>query len=931
MPTPSSLPRATDALLAAPTPGRLAELERELRQARAEAVLARQHLAALMGNLHEGMILVAANYQVVLINEQACHLFGLPQPASQWVGHALTELIAQARNCMADPAAYDAQVTQTVTWSAGKNLLQLADGSLLERDIRAVRIGEEDGWLLSYHDLTAQHQAQAQRDAQRAFYETVLDEVPVEIVVLDEQRRYLYVNPQAVPDPTQRAWLLGRTIDDYCQGYGFPLELAQQRNRMFELAEVSPEPVFWDDCTPTADGLVYHQRQFTLLSGAAPGLPYMLGCGLDVTARVQAEERSQRSETAQQDHQEFMRLILNTGPNPVFVRDAAGGIVFGNQALYKFEELLAQTPDDERLREIKQCEATQRAAINEQVRTTRQEVHVEESLTLPTGEQRWYYSVKRPLLRPDGTVQVMGVSTDITALKAAKLAAEQAVQARENFLAIMSHEIRTPMNGVLGMTSLLAKTALNPQQQEFVRSIRSSGTHLLGVLNDVLDVSKIQAGKLALEQAVFHLHEAVQQAVAPLALEARDKGLAFAIEPFVSADEPWVLSDPFRLNQVLLNLLSNAIKFTSRGGVWLRSHLVVGTDAELHVRFEVQDSGVGIEAEALSRIFERFTQAHADTSRRYGGTGLGLSISRALVAQLGGELAVTSTLGQGSTFSFTLPLTRSSAPAPTPPRAADSGQLSGCRVLLAEDNPMSRTVARLHLLQWGVLVDEAEDGPVARHLLQQHTYDLVLMDIQLPGMSGIEVTQHLRQHPDPVRAATPVLALTANAFRRENEQYLAAGLNDYLAKPFAEEQLYAKLVALLRRPASPAPTPLYSLSRLRQEARGNRAFVAGMVQSFLKHTPPNLERLRAAAAAQDWASVAELVHHIKPNLITLQVVGALAPVHTLEQPPTQLPAPDAPLRQLAVAQLLAAVEATLRELPAELAKAAAPKAADAQP
>jgi len=920
MPVSGSLSFAASEPALAPTPGRLAELERELRQTRAEADLARQHLAALTGNLNEGMILVGANYQVVLINDQACHLFDLPLPASQWVSQPLAEIMAQARESMADPAAYDAETTQAVTCGAGKRLLRLADSRLLERDVRAVRLGAEAGWLLSYRDLTAQHRALAQRDAQRTFYETLLDEVPVEIVVLDEQRRYLYANPQAVPDPAHRAWLLGRTIDEYCERYDFPMVLAEQRNRMFELAEVSTEPVFWDDCTPTTNGPVYHQRHFTLLSGAAPGLPYMLGCGLDVTARVQAEERSQRSEIARREHQEFMQHMLNTGPNPVYVRDAAGALIFGNQAQLQLEELAAHLPASETLRQISRCEAARQAAVNAQVLATHEEVQAEESRTLPTGEQRWFYSVKRPLTRPDGAVQVLSVSTDITALKAARLAAEEAVRARENFLAIMSHEIRTPMSGVLGMAALLAKTALDAQQQEFVRSIRSSGTHLLSVLNDVLDVSKIQAGKLTLERMMFHLHEAVRQAVAPLALEAQAKGLAFVIEPFTSPHEPWVLSDPFRLNQVLLNLLSNAIKFTSSGRVCLRSYLVADTEAELHVRFEVEDSGVGIEAEALGRIFESFTQAHADTSRRYGGTGLGLSISRALVTQLGGELAVTSTLGQGSTFSFSLPLTRTTAPPPTPPPATDSGLLAGCRALLAEDNPVNRTVARLHLLQWGVLVDEAEDGPTARQLLEQNAYDLVLMDIQMPGMSGLEVTRYLRQHPDPVRAATPVLALTANAFRQENEQYLAAGLDDYLAKPFAEEQLYAKLAALLRRPAAPAPTPLYSLSRLRHEARSNRAFVAGMVQSFLKHTPPNLERLRDAAAAHDWATVAELVHHIKPNLITLNIAGALAPVHTLEKAPVQLPTPDAPLRQTAVAQLLAAVEATLRELPAELAR-----------
>ena len=388
MPTPGSLPLAASEPLLAPTPGRLAELEQELRQARAEAALARQHLAALTGNLNEGMILVGADYQVVLINDQVCQVFSLPLPASQWVSQPLAKMMAQARACMADPAAYDAETTQALTCGVGKQLLRLADGRLLERDVRAVRLGDEAGWLLSYRDLTAQHQALTQRDAQRTFYETLLDEVPVEIVVLDEQRRYLYANPQAVPDPAHRAWLLGRTIDEYCARYAFPMALAEQRNRMFEQVEASTEPVFWDDCTPTVDGPIYHQRHFTLLSGAAPGLPYMLGCGLNVTARVRAEERSQRSELARREQQEFMRHILNTGPNPVYVRDAAGALVFGNQAQLELEEAAAQPPASEALRQSKKCEATKQAAVNAQVLATHEEVRAEEACTLTTGERR---------------------------------------------------------------------------------------------------------------------------------------------------------------------------------------------------------------------------------------------------------------------------------------------------------------------------------------------------------------------------------------------------------------------------------------------------------------------------------------------------------------------------------------------------------------
>ena len=892
-------------------------------QSPSPAVDASQQLAALASGLREGILLLDADQHVLLANDQFCRLLGLPIAASQCLGMHPSQLTAMLYPYLADPAAYAAELASRPDNYIPSTLLALRDGRTLERDARPVALGDITGWLLSYRDVTAQHQAASQREAQQKFYETILDEVPVEIAVLDEHRRYVYVNPQAVPDPAHRAWLPGRTLAEYCARYGFPLELADYRDRMFELAEASTEPVSWDDRTPVPGGEAYHQRQFKLLSGAGHGLPYMLGSGLDVTARVRAEERSQQSEAARREQQEFMQQVLDTIPSPVYVRDGAGEVVFGNRALFRLDELAAQLTLSEQVLRAKEREAAEYAAIDAQVLATSREVVAEERSTAPTGEERWFYTIKRPLVRPDGTVQVLGVSTDITDLKAAQLAAEQAAQARENFLANMSHEIRTPMNGVLGMAALLAKTRLSPQQQEFVRTIRSSGTHLLGVLNDVLDVSKIHSGKLEMEAVAFHLHDSMQQAVATLTLQAQEKGLVFGFKPFATDEVPWVLSDPFRLNQILLNLLSNAIKFTSSGSVWLRSFLADETDEEYVVRFTVQDSGIGIGPEALERIFESFTQAYADTTRRYGGTGLGLTISRALVTQLGGELAVTSKLGQGSTFSFTIPLRKTAEPAPVATNAFDTGQLRGVRVLLAEDNPINRTVARLHLQQWGVEVEEAEDGRVALDKLLAGPYDAVLMDIQMPHLSGIEVTQHLRQLPDPARAAVPILALTANVFRTDNEKYLAAGMDDYLAKPFAEEHLYAKLVNLLRQPTGPGavplpPPPAYDLTRLRHEARGNQAFVAGMVNSFLTHMPPSLQNIRAATEARDWLLVAELVHHIKPNLLMLSIEGAVAAIPVLEPAPTLLPTPDEPARLLATTQLLAAVEVALAGLPAEV-------------
>ncbi|NML66206.1 response regulator [Hymenobacter sp. RP-2-7] len=934
-----NVPAAPASSAAESTPGSpaaFAQLAHELQLARAEASAARQQLGALINHLREGLLLIDGTQHVVLVNEQLCVLFGVPEPPSYWVGRPLTELIERVRKQMADVAAYDASVAHLLTQPQDDfhthNQLPLRDGRVLERDTLSVRLESGPGWLLTYRDITARLAAEQERDRQRQFYETVLDELPVEVAVLDEHFRYVYANHQAEPDPEKRAWLLdGHTVLEFCERYGYPLSLAEHRRRMFAEAETSSQPVFWDDHTPRPDGDLVHQRQFKLLSGAGqPGRPYMLGAGLDVTARVRAEERSQRSEAAVREQQAFMEQVFDTTPSAIFVRDTAGRLLFSN---FMMAELAAQLG---RPGTMPAAGHPWHSATDAAVLATGQELVTEDTLALASGERRWYHTVRRLLERPDGSRQVLGVSTDITDLKAAQLAAEAAAQARENFLANMSHEIRTPMNGVLGIAGLLAKTSLTPQQQDYVRTIRSSGSHLLNLLNDVLDVAKINSGKLELERIPFELLDSVGQAVAPLALQAEEKGLAFRYErpPQAAA---WVLSDPFRLNQVLINLLANAIKFTERGSVALQVSLVAELPALRIVRFEVHDTGIGIKPEALGRIFDSFAQAYADTTRRFGGTGLGLTISQALVTQLGGELAVASDYGRGSTFSFTLPLPVAAAPAPGQhPSTLADGLLRGTRMLIAEDNDVNRLVASLHLRHWGVEVAEAVDGLAALHCLEQSHYDVVLMDIQMPGLNGLEVTRQLRRLPDPQRATTPVLALTANAFRSDNEKYLAAGLNDYLAKPFAEQDLYAKLVGLLRQPAPPLPagellppapapaaTPAaasstYDLGRVRQEAKGQEVFVARMVRAFLNSTPPKLRELQAAAAARDWPRVAEVAHFLKPNLQLLAVRAALGPVQALDE----LTAPvDEALGQSLVTQLMQAVEAAMRELAAETAAA----------
>ncbi|GAA3982875.1 PAS domain S-box protein [Hymenobacter antarcticus] len=388
------------------------------------------------------------------------------------------------------------------------------------------------------------------------------------------------------------------------------------------------------------------------------------------------------------------------------------------------------------------------------------------------------------------------------ALEQAKREAEDNALAKENFLARMSHEIRTPLNGVLGMAALLHKTPLSAQQTDYLTAMQQAGLHLLSLLNDVLDMAKITAHHLQLNPAPFDLAELLARAGQAVAALAATKGLALEVQP-PSGGPLRVAGDAYRLHQILLNLLANAIKFTEQGRIGLGADVLAETPADLTLRFWVVDTGIGIDPTEQAHIFEAFAQASADTSQRFGGTGLGLAISQQLVEQMGGMLALHSVPGQGSTFSFELHLPRAAGTAPAASSAAEARPtfegLRGLRVLLAEDNHLNQLIARAVLEYWGVAVVAVSNGTDALAQLRGHDYDAAILDIRMPGLSGVEVTTALRLLPDARRAGLPIIALTANAFETDRLAYLAAGMNACLIKPYEEADLCQLLLDLTNK------------------------------------------------------------------------------------------------------------------------------------
>ena len=433
--------------------------------------------------------------------------------------------------------------------------------------------------------------------------------------------------------------------------------------------------------------------------------------------------------------------------------------------------------------------------------------------------------------RGDETV-VLGYTRDLRELKAmlaemqkkeeqlrlARDLAEKNAQAKSEFLANMSHEIRTPMNAILGMAHILAETELTEKQALYVQKAEYSAKLLLHIINDILDFSKIEAGKLELENTAFSLPAITAQMQDILSLQAKEKGLSFTTT--IAPDVPTnLVGDPLRLEQVLLNLSSNAIKFTKNGSVQVAVALhnsPATTEEPICLRFSVQDTGIGLRQEQIDTLFTPFTQADSSTTRKYGGTGLGLAISRSLVELMGGSIQCESTAGQGSTFSFTAKFTVA-AESPAPQNGPQSGglvpgqqtlqdnttslandaekdtfeDLAGLRVLLTEDNDINQMIALDYLESKNIQAQVANNGREALEALEKGTYDVILMDIQMPEMDGLTATRHIRQNP--AHATLPIIAMTAHAMVGDYEASLQSGMNDHITKPIDPQVLFATL------------------------------------------------------------------------------------------------------------------------------------------
>ena len=885
--------------------------------------------SSILTSLQQGIIVLSPDRVVLYTNPKFCALLHPELTPADMIGQSGKELVSRFKDVFMQPEEFMDRVHQIYAHPEPIHgeVVRMRDGRLLSRDYQPIFDGDQvQAHIWVYQEFSSRLGSE-ELDVQRvlnhfisSLYEketeeeilwdltrnciAQLDFIDCVVYMLDEESGVLKQRAAWGPKAPE-----GNVIENYLElpvGTGI-IGLVAQTGKAEIVGDVNQDPRYIPDAFPRGSEITVpifsRGKVIGIIDSEHPNKYFFEDKHLSVLTTLAAvlgikitQIRDRQTRQTEIERQRlFYEQILNNIPADIAVFNKEHRYLFVNPQGIRNPELRAWiiNKNDEEYCDYREWPYSifqeRRAAFNQAIQTQVQ-TEWEESLINPSGETENHYRKMFPVVNEQGQVDlVIGYGMNVTAIKQAqavlqraKQEAEENAQAKEAFLARVSHELRTPMNGIIGLTDLLLRSELSERQSHYIQLLQQSARSLVAIVNEVLDIEKIGSGKMELHPVVFPLRERMQALLDLCQEPANLRGLELKLHVEDGLSDSY-RGDINRISQIIGNLLSNALKFTDQGSIELKVHCIDNQT----LCFKIIDTGIGIDAESIDRIFEPFVQAASSGQSPRAGTGLGLTICKELANLMGGAIRVQSTLGTGSSFSLCLPL-EAVLEADTVPQAlnnnTESGNLKGKRVLLVEDVALNRFLVEAMTAEWGIELEMAENGAEGLKKVRQATYDLVLMDVQMPVMDGVQATRAIRLLSDPSTASIPIVALSANAFDSDRRSYLEAGMNDTLLKPFDSEQLRAVMLRVLSggtcaiqpSPSISTPTAVglaIDLSYLNRVGNGNPGFVQTMLRSFAESVDESCTEMKEMLKNRDRKAIGEVAHKLK---FALGVVGVTA-------------------------------------------------------
>ncbi len=853
-------------------------------------------LKSLLANIQSGIKVEDENRKILFINQLYCDMFTIPTTPEQMIAQDCSKLTVEYKDLFVSSDEFCERVETIIADRklVTNELLETVDNRFLERDYIPIFIdGEYKGNLWKYTDVTQRVNTNNLLEQGEERNRLIMNSALNAIVTIDKNGLITFWNDRAEKIfGWKREEVFGKKLNDTIFSEGNKTTNEIEITKFIKSGE---ELVLNKQIEIT--GINKKGEEFPIEISV---IPVKQGTNVFFCAFIQDISLRKKAESNLKFQEEKYRNIIANMNLGLIEVDNNDIIQYANQSFssisgFDLSELIGRNPSELFV-----------FGENFEVMQSKKEVRrkgISDIYQIPVknkrGELRWWAISGAPNFDDNGNlVGSIGIHLDVTdqkqleiELENEKTRAEEASRAKEAFLANMSHEIRTPLNAIIGFLRELEKQELSDLQKRYVENSTFASKHLLAIINNILDISKIEAREMSLEQEDFILESTLNNVLTVLEPKAKQKGIK--LEATISKDTfPVLKGDALRIDQILFNLIGNSLKFTNTGYISIKTNVINEDDKSQELCISIEDTGIGMDKSYINTIFKKFSQEDKAVTRKFGGTGLGMAITKELVQLMNGRIEVESEKNKGTTIFIYIRLLKGDVQnintLKNQETEYNSIDLNGISVLLVEDNEMNRMVAQNSLQYFNCNVVEAVNGLEALECLKDNHFDVILMDIQMPEMDGIEATKIIR---NKLKLTTPIIALTANAFKTEIEKCKKAGMNDYVTKPFDEailietiaKQTIKKTIIIAKENTIMDNQKIYNLNSLNALSRGNDDFVIKMISIFIDQTKDTIIKVEEALNGNDFIEVSKLIHKIKPSVDGLGILSISNEIKLLEK------------------------------------------------